>query len=341
MSRYHLDNNQLAALKRAHRECFDRRTADRIKAVILLGSGWSPSDVAEVLLMDRGTVREHFRRFEKGGLERLQSMAYLGSDCYLSDEQMLELAEELDFELYLNTGAVIDWIEQRWGIRYSERGVNSLLHRLGFVYKKTKAVPGKANAQAQEAFLEEYEKLKKNKASSSPVYFADATHPQHNTQLAYAWVRKGEERQILSNTGRRRLNINGALDIQGMSAVIRYEETVNADAAIGLFQALEEKHPEAEKIYVICDNARYYRAKDVSQFLENSRVEVVFLPPYSPNLNLIERFWKFFKKKTLYNRYYERFEQFKDACESFFDNLDHYHSELRSLLTENFEIVHV
>ena len=339
MSRYRLDKAQLARLEQAHRECFDRRMADRIKAVILLGKGWTASDVAEALLMDRGTVREHFRRFDKGGLDRLLQMAYQGSDGYLNDDQLMDLAVELDQHLYSSTAEVIAFIQQRWGIGYSERGVNSLLHRLGFVFKKTKAVPGKADAAAQEAFVETYRELKQNKAPDSPIYFADATHPQHNPQLAYAWVRQGEERQIPTNTGRRRLNINGAIDVQSHSAVIRYEETVNADAAIGLFQALEAKHPNAKEIYVICDNARYYWARDVRTYLETSRVKVIHLPPYSPNLNLIERFWKFFKKNILYNRYYERFEQFKEACDCFFDQLEEYGPQLRSLLQENFEIV--
>lgn len=65
----------------------------------------------------------------------------------------------------------------------------------------------------------------------------------------------------------------------------------------------------------------------------------MFLPPYAPNLNLIERFWKFFKKKILYNRYFETFDEFKVACEDFFANPASYRSELRSLLTEKFEII--
>ena len=67
--------------------------------------------------------------------------------------------------------------------------------------------------------------------------------------------------------------------------------------------------------------------------------ELVFLPPYAPNLNLIEQLWKFFKKKTLYNRYYETFADFKAACEAFFADPAQYRGELRSLLAENFEIV--
>jgi len=80
-----------------------------------------------------------------------------------------------------------------------------------------------------------------------------------------------------------------------MSAVIRYEETVNADAAISLFKALEEKHPASKAIHVICDNARYYRSKKVQEFLKTSRVTILFLPPYSPNLNVIERCWKYYE----------------------------------------------
>ncbi|SCZ86358.1 transposase (fragment) [Nitrosomonas mobilis] len=74
-------------------------------------------------------------------------------------------------------------------------------------------------------------------------------------------------------------------------------------------------------------------------YLANSRIELVFLPPYAPNLNLIGRFWKFFKKTVLYERYYETFYQFKTACNNFFAGLDQYHASLRSLLTDCFQII--
>jgi transposase len=92
-------------------------------------------------------------------------------------------------------------------------------------------------------------------------------------------------------------------------------------------------------IYVIRDNARYDRSKAVQEYLKTSRINLVFLPPYAPNLNLIERLWKLFKKKTLYNRYYETFADFEAACEAFFANPDQHQREMRSLLSENFEIV--
>jgi transposase len=120
---------------------------------------------------------------------------------------------------------------------------------------------------------------------------------------------------------------------------VRFDESINAESTIALFKQLEQLNVLAVCIYVICDNARYYRSKAVREYLKTSRIELVFLPPYSPNLNLIERLWKFFKKKILYNRYYETFDEFRIACEEFFANPRKYHRELRSLLTENFAIV--
>ena len=108
---------------------------------------------------------------------------------------------------------------------------------------------------------------------------------------------------------------------------------------IDLFEQIERTNPSAKRITIICDNARYYRSKAVAEYLKTSRIDLLFLPPYSPNLNLIERFWKFFKRQVLYNRYYEAFNDYKKACKRFFDELDSYTSQLHSLLTENFEII--
>jgi transposase len=215
----------------------------------------------------------------------------------------------------------------------------AVLRRLGYVYKKPKLVPGKADAAAQEAFLEDYENLKKNSDEGDVILFMDATHPQHNPVIGNGWIKRGKEHPIKSNTGRRRLNINGAIDIQRMSAEIRFEDTIDAVVTIALLKQIERANPVAKRISIICDNARYYRSKAVAEYLKTSRIKLVFLPPYSPNLNLIERFWKFFKRQVLYNTYYEAFDDYKNACRKFFQELDSHASKLRSLLTENFEII--
>jgi transposase len=150
-------------------------------------------------------------------------------------------------------------------------------------------------------------KLKKDKDSKDPIYFVDAAHPRHNPVLGYGWLKRGVERERPSNTGRDRLNINGAIDLERLKPLVRFDATIDATSTIALFEQIEHANPGAKRIYVICDNARYYRSKKVRHFLDSSKIELVFLPPYSPNLNLIERFWKFFKKQVLYDTYYETF----------------------------------
>jgi transposase len=120
---------------------------------------------------------------------------------------------------------------------------------------------------------------------------------------------------------------------------VRFDDTIDAASTIALFQQLEQADPDAPRIIVICDNARYDRSKAVAADLTTSRIQLEPLPPYCPNLNLIERFWKFFKRQVLYNHYYETFAQFRTACRAFFRGLDAFAPQLRTLLTENFQII--
>ena len=339
MTDYRLDKRELAELRAAHRRVRDVREAYRINAVILLGQGRTVADVADALLFDPDTVRSYFKRYKEGGLDGLLRMSYVGSEALLDAAQLSELDAHLRTRLYPSAEAVARWVEQRWGVRYTPSGMTAVLRRLGYSYKKAKLVPGKGDPQAQEGFLQTYNKLKENNAEGDPIYFMDATHPQHNPVIGCGWIRRGKDFPIKSNTGRRRLNINGAIEIQTYSAEIRFDVTIDAASTIALFQQIEKANPQAARIIVICDNAGYYRSKAVQEYLKASRIHLEFLPAYSPNLNLIERFWKFFKRQVLYNRYYETFDKYKEACRAFFDGLDAYIPQLRTLLTENFEIV--
>ena len=125
----------------------------------MLGSGWSATKVAEALLIDRNTIRTYFRKYQKGGLEKLLETQHSGSTGFLSVSEAKELDAYLQENLHLTAKSVAAYISRRWKIDYSERGVTALLHRLGYVYKKPKLIPGKANAKAQQDFIEKYEQL--------------------------------------------------------------------------------------------------------------------------------------------------------------------------------------
>jgi len=338
MRDYNLSKEKIAELEKLHRSLRDKRQADRVKAVIALSKGWSPAQVAEILLFDEKTSRHYFERYQQGGGQALLNDNYSGAEPKLSGHQMSELERYLEDHLLPDAKSVIAHIHKQYKVCYSSSGVTDLLHRLGFSYKKPKHVPGKQDPAKQQAFIEEYAQIKATKGENDPIYFADATHPQHNSVPSYGWIKKGKEKELKANCGRQRLNINGAIDIETLEPVTGFYETINAQAAIHLFAKIEAKHPDADAIYIIIDNARYYRSRLLKESVEGTKIKLIFLPPYSPNLNLIERYWKFFKKKVLNNRYYETFEEFKQACKSFFRKRKKYLPELQTLLAENFHI---
>lgn len=340
MQDYQLTPQELAELRVVHRRVRNVREAYRINAVILLGQGWRVMDVALALLIDPDTVRAYFKHYRAGGVTGLLGMNYVGSAAWLDAEQLRALEQHLQSTLYLTAAEVAHYVYERWGVSYTLSGMTARLHRVGFIYKKATLAPGKHPPPAEQvAFVERYEKLKENMAEDDAIYFVDAVHPQHNPIMGCSWIKRGQEQVIPSNTGRQRLNINGAINIAKLSAEFRFDDTINAASTIALFQQLEAANPTALRIIVICDHARYYKAKAVSAYLENSRIELVSLPPYCPNLNLIERLWKFLKRQVLHNQYYETFERFKGACKDFFAELDLFKPQLRALLTENFQII--
>ncbi|CAN5356131.1 hypothetical protein BH10PSE19_BH10PSE19_22640 [soil metagenome] len=290
-------------------------------------------------MLDEETLRNYVKRYQSGGINALITDHYLGSFSKLSAIQLQQLEIHLEQNTYLTVEAVIAHVEGMYDVLYSVSGMTDMLHRLKFTYKKSKLVPAKADKEKQELFLRQLEVLQENKSPSDPILYMDGVHPQHNTMLAYGWIKKGQDNIIKSNTGRQRININGALDAETHAVITREDARINAQSTIALLEQLEAAYPLAAIIYVICDNARYYRSKLVGQFLETSKIQLVFLPSYSPNLNLIERLWKFMKKKVLYNKYYEKFDVFKQTTLEFFENMQQYKTELDSLLTNNFQVL--
>ena len=179
-------------------------------------------------------------------------------------------------------------------------------------------MPGKADKKRQQQWLAEYEKLQQELPEDETIGFIDGVHPTHNVQPAFGWIKTGVRKEIPANTGRKRINLSGMIDVIGYSLIIREDKTLNAESTIQFFRKIEAAYPMKRRIHIFCDNAPYYRNKAVRQHLESSRIELHFLPPYSPNLNPIERLWKWMKERVIYNTYYEYFEEFKAAVLGFF-----------------------
>ena len=324
--------NELLSELRLERE---RRHADRIRVILLIDKGKRYQEIARFLFLDEKTVGNWKKRYDDGGLEKLVNDHYMGRTALLTDDQIEDLSTELESRVYPGTHAIIAFVRNTFGVAYTVGGMTSLLHRLGFSYKKPKGVPAKANAEEQRRFLNRYRSAK----AHGPVYFADSTHPMLNPVLASGWIKKGQDVEVKTNSGRQRVNINGALELSGQDIIARTCDTVNQNSMCDLLHVIRRKNPGERNLYLVLDNAPYNRARSVKNLAHRLRIKILYLPPYSPNLNPIERLWKFMKKKLLANQYYEDLAEFRNSVSEFFRGIRKHWGEMQTLLTDNFHIM--
>ena len=144
-----------------------------------------------------------------------------------------------------------------------------------------------------------------------------------------------------TNTGRKRLNILGAYNPDSHSLIhLTGEENCNADRVIEFYTLIINTCPYAPKIVLTRDNAPYFNAEVVAQWLEEHPVlQIETLPPYAPNLNLIERLWRFVKEHLVRNTYYKKYMTFRAKVFQFLNHVDKYADELKTLMVEKFQII--
>ena len=326
-------------IKGLHRSCTERKHADKLKAILLLDKGYSCVEVGGILLLDDDTIRTYRNTYLNQGAEALLSDNNKGTKAFLSSEQLDALEKHLTQNVYADSKGIVAWVEKEFGIKYTASGITNLLKRLGFVYKKPVLTPCKANIEKQEEFIEQYKELKEKLETQDQIYFMDGVHPQHNTLACYGWIKKGQTKHLKTNNGRKRTNINGALNLATKELFYVEDERINSQTMIALLLLILEKQKEG-KIYIILDNARYYHSIIVKEFInEHTRIVLKFLPPYSPNLNIIERLWKILKQKVVYNKFYLQFEEFRKKVLKFLDNEIWKQQEFENILTDNFQII--
>lgn len=336
-----LAEKEVVQLKRAHKQTREKRLADRIKAVLMLHFGFTYEQIKQALLLDEVTVRRYVKQFKAKGIVGLLEYRYTGGQTRLTKEQEAALTIFLRDNTKRTAKEIVTHIAKTYRVHFSTIGVTKLLHRLGFTYKKPKIIPGKVDPDQQDAFLQRYEKTKSQLNTKDRIYFLDATHPQHNTKPSYGWILKGKAHDtfVKTTSGRKRLNLNGAFNFQEKTTIVLEEKTINAHAMITLLEAIARKQKRG-KVYIILDNAKHHHALLVRRWrLHHPRFIFIFLPAYSPNLNLIERLWRFFHQKVTWNRYFETFEEFKNVTLTFFNNLKPYEAELATLMTDNFQLL--
>ncbi|HFG1882368.1 TPA: IS630 family transposase, partial [Vibrio cholerae] len=324
-------------LEQMHDSARDSRVCDRIKAVLLASEGWSNVMISQALRIHETTVARHINDYLQS--EKLKPENG-GSHSRMSAAQTMQLIEHLAENTYFHTHQIVAYVEAEFSLRYSVAGMNKWLHHNGFSYKKPKGVPHKFCPEKQQAFVEYYNNVLK--PSEAPVLFMDAVHPTQSTKLSYGWIRKGQDKLIETTGSRTRLNLIGALSLENIGATVTETyETINSESIVRFFWKLKKEHyPLEQKVHLILDGAAYHRTELVKDTAKVLNIELHYLPPYSPNLNPIERLWKVMNEHARNNVYFSSKREFISAIKEFFDvTLPKVAGSLVSRITDNFQLL--
>jgi transposase len=330
----------VADLKKIHKSLKDKRQADRIKIILLLHMGFSQIEVSEMLLLDEDTITKWKHLF----INREDNSNWF-TDKYVPYWGKISSCEIARVRQYCATFRVQtcqeirEYISSNILITYDLSSVQKLVHRVGLSYQQLHRLPGKVDLAKQATFIEKYEQTIAQLLDNETVMFIDAVHPQHNTTPSKIWAKVGEPRWIESNTGRERVNINGGYNPFSMDVITRQDKTINGLSTIELLKQISNFYQETKSlVYVFSDNGRANKSRLVKAWLDQqSIIKMIYLPPYSPNLNFAERLWKFMRKKVINTRYYPELKDFKKAINDFFDNIDDYKQDLKTFIGLKFQ----
>ncbi len=331
---YKLSEGTKLALREHHKKERDGRVRDRIKAVLLHDKGWTYQEIAEALLLSHEAIRQHINDYYSDQKLKPENG---GSESKLTSHQLEALEKHLEINNYIYLKDIVGYVEKQYGVSYTCNGMRNVMQRLGFIYKKPKLVPGKIDLQKQEEFRYQYDLLKRSITEKEAVYFMDSVHPQYQTRARCGWIKKNQVKTLPTFSGWKRKHIIGVIELKGMNVIKLERNKINGESIVEFLREVEAKNPNKTKIYIICDNAGYHKGKLVKEYLQTSRIELIFLPTYSPNLNPIERLWKFMHKIVTNNKWYENFTKFSEAIDAFFDKIPKYKQSLQSLINDNFQ----
>ena len=322
------------------------RLGRRANAVLLLDDGMTCEATARVLFVDDDTVRTWYQDYQENGIEGLVNFGHEGGACRLTVEQQDKLKVWIAATLPRTTREVGAWIAREYAIEYQTRsGLIALLHRLDMEHRKPKAISRKLDPAKQAVFIKDYEALMNRIDADEAVVFADAVHPTHAVRPVGCWGPKDLPVAVEQSSGRDRLNIHGAIDLETGQTVMKDVLTVDALSTIMLLTAIEAMYPGMRLVHVFLDNARYHHAKLVQAWLARSdcrieRIELHFVPAYCPHLNSIERLWGLMHRHITHNKCYSTFREFSTAMLTFLrvDVPRNWHNYCDEV-TDNFRII--
>jgi transposase len=313
------------------------RVQQRMEALWLKSQGIPHHQIARLCRLSGNTLRAYLKQYQAGGVDALKHLSFHRPQSALQAHRETLEAHLRDHPPQTINEAVAA-IETLTGIRRSPTQVRLFLKPLGLKCLKVGLLPAKADPEEQEAYQKNKlePRLAEAQAGERAVFFVDAAHFVFGAFLGYLWC--FARCWIKAPSGRQRFNVLGALNAITHEVITVTNLTyINSESVCQLLYKLVDLGLQVP-ITLVLDNARYQRCALVQAVADTLGIELLYLPAYSPNLNLIERLWKFVKKQCLYSKYYTDFTAFTQAIEACLATTQTTHKQtLSSLLTFNFQ----
>lgn len=335
------DRNALAHDRYHHP---DPRVQCKMEVLWLKSHGLTHDQIAADADVSRRTVQRYLDQYYEGGLPHLRRCRWHHPHSALAKHQ--DSLEEYFLKHPVRSAKQARAIiEQQTGVR---RGLSQVRHflkgRLGLRWRKTGAIPVPPQKTVEEHGREQatfvHEKLGPRLEQARPgrrqVYFVDAAHFVFAPLLGCLWC--AARLFVRAASGRKRYNVLGALDAVTHRLVrVTNHDYINAESVCALLRAVAAASVGLP-ITLVLDNARYQKCAVVQALASSLGIELLYLPGYSPNLNLIERLWRFVRKQSLDSIYYEDFARFTAAIDQCLGDLPTVHKgEMATLMTPKFQ----
>ncbi|WP_441652441.1 IS630 family transposase, partial [Enterococcus faecium] len=303
---------------------------ERFLAVKLVLEGHTRKEAGHTIGRDEHTVSHYVKNYCHNGIQGLVSKKQSGRPSRLTDEQEAELVqlvayhtpEEVGFKSRANwtLAIVCDLILREWSYGYTQKGVADLLHRLGLSWTRPTYTLKKADSKKQQVFLEEtFPSLKKLLNSDiDHLLFEDETMIRDYQAIGCTWFLRGHQRKIPTYGQHKGVKLIGTLDYETGRIICTEEGAYDAAAFLRFLERTLREYPTG-KIVMVLDNALIHHAKLIQSFLEENarRLALIFLPPYSPQLNLMEGVWKWLKESVINNVFFDHVQKIKQSVRGF------------------------
>ena len=309
-------------------------------SIILEENELRKEDISKIVGVSTRQIYTYVNEYKQKGIAGI-----IEDTRYRPESKLEDYTEELKEYFNDNPPATAnearERIEELTGIKRGLTQTRNYLHKIGLKPLSIGQIPAKANPTEQIRFLEEElePRIEEAEKGKRVVLFMDAAHFVWALYIGILWC--FSRIFVQSPNGRQRINVLGAYDpIKKKIIKIVNRTYINSNVICEMLNKIRKEYGE-KVITIVLDNARYQHCSLVKEVAKKLNIELLFLPTYSPNLNLIERLWKFIKKECLYSKYYETANNFESSIITCLENVnseDRTRKKLDTLMTCNFQL---